>query len=335
MKRTFIPPHHRPYVPGTDFSHVEKSKASPLNPIVFIAVREDIVPREFIRTLGNDAKRISLLYYDDLGDFWDFAFYKGELHLIQDNAKVQSSAIYHRHPGLKKNHPTYFKHLAFLEALEQWNGKLVGQRHRHFQNSSKMYQMINSMQKAQNEAGGNETILPYSFFLKGHEKLAQQKLDASLIVKSCSSYRSKVATQEEFQKWDKEPISHLPTLFQEHIKGSDLRVHVCNSVFWTLKVQNKDHVDYRYSTRGSVNYEQTKISSRVRKFCKAMATEEQNSFIGVDFVHSDGKYYCLESNPGPGWSTFNHPSKIEFAHAVFSTLMPAPDPLEELQGVVK
>ncbi len=191
------------------------------------------------------------------------------------------------------------------------------------------------MQKAQNAVGEDETVLPYSFFIKGHEKLAQQKLNASLIVKSCSSYRSKVDTQEEFQKWDREPIKHLPTLFQEHVKGSDLRVHVCIPFFWTLEVKNKDHVDYRYSTRGSVNYEQTKISSKMRKFCKSMATEEQNSFIGVDFVHSGGKYYCLESNPSPGWSTFNHPSKTAFAHAVFSTLMPASDPLEELQGVVK
>ena len=112
-------------------------------------------------------------------------------------------------------------------------------------------------------------------------------------------------------------------------------MHVCDSVFWTLKVENKDHVDYRYSTRGSVKYEQTKINNEVRKFCKAIAAEEQNCLIGVDFVHSDGNYYCLESNPGPGWSTFNHPSKADFALAVFSTLMRTSAPLEEVQGVVK
>ncbi|MGA8165112.1 MAG: ATP-grasp domain-containing protein [Waddliaceae bacterium] len=333
MKRTFIPPHYRPYVPGTDFSYVEKkSTVLSLNPIIILAVKEDIVPKEFMRELGNDATRVSLLYYDDLGDSWDFAFYKGELHLFQDNSKIKTIAIYHRHPGLKKSHPAYFKHLAFLEALEQWNGKLVGQRHCHFQNSSKMYQMICSMQKAQKETEEEEAVLPYSFFIKGHEKLAKQKLNSSLIVKSCSSHRSKVATREEFQKWDREPMKHLPTLFQQHIKGSDLRVHVCDSIFWTLKVKNKDHVDYRYSTRGSVNYEHTKISSGVQKFCKALATKEKNSLVGIDFVHSDGKYYCLESNPGPGWSTFNHPSKTEFAYAVFFKLMPKSDPFEELQG---
>lgn len=130
-------------------------------------------------------------------------------------------------------------------------------------------------------------------------------------------------------------MKNLPTLFQQHIKGSDLRVHICDSVFWALKVKNKDHVDYRYSTRGCVKYEHTKISNGVQKFCKALAAEEKNSLIGIDFVHSSGKYYCLESNPGPGWSTFNHPSKAEFAYAVFSKLAPKPDLLEELQRAIK
>lgn len=329
MKRTFIPPHHRPYVPGTEFSYVKKKSAiSSLKPIIILAVKEDIVSKEFIRELKNDAKRVSLLHYDNLGDSWDFAFYKRELHLFQGNSRVEPIAIYHRHPGLKKSHPAYFKHLAFLEALEQWNGKLIGQRHCHFQNFSKIYQMIHSMRKAQKAADQEETILPYSFFIKGHEKLVKQKFHSSLIVKSCSSYRSKVATQKEFQTWNKEPLKYLPTLFQQHIKGSDLRVHACDGIFWALKVKNKDHVDYRYSTRGSVNYENIKISYGVQKFCKALAAEEKNSLIGIDFVHSNGKYYCLESNPGPGWSTFNHSSKSEFTYAIFSKLLPKSDCLK-------
>jgi D-alanine-D-alanine ligase-like ATP-grasp enzyme len=46
---------------------------------------------------------------------------------------------------------------------------------------------------------------------------------------------------------------------------------------------------------------------------------ERNSFLGIDLMFARGKFFCLEANPGPGWSTFNHPSKSEFARAIFDT----------------
>ena len=293
------------------------------------------MPKEFVRELGQNAHRISLLYYDDLGYFWDFAFYNGELQLFCESSKVKPLTIYHRHPGLKKGHPFYFKHLAFLEALEQWDGKLLGQRQYHFQNSSKAYQMICSMRKAQQVDKEGETSLPYTCFIKGHEKLVEQKLNSSNVVKSCSSYRSKVASRKEFLTWDRKQIKNLPTLFQQQIKGSDLRVHLCDNTFWVLKVKNKTHVDYRYSNRGSVTYEQTEISNGMQKFCQALASEENNSLVGIDFVCLNERYYCLESNPGPGWSTFNHPSKTAFAEAIFAKLTSNPDLSKELQGEAK
>lgn len=322
MKRTFIPPHYRPCVPGAHLCAKPKGASSKkqLRPIIVIAASEDIVPGKFLQDLTGQADRVSQLFYDDLGVSWDFSFYESKLCIFQGETSVYPSAIYHRHPGLKKAQLHYHKHMAFLEALEQWAGNCLGQMSCHFHNSSKIYQLISSLRQAREKADEKAISFPRSFFVKGNFDSVSPKLAPSLIVKSCSSQRSKVATGEEFQNWDKNNIGNLPTLFQEHIRGEDVRVHVCGDTLWALKVQNKDHLDYRYSSPGSVNYEKIDLGYPIQNFCKSVSQVENNPLLGIDFVFLGTRVFCLESNPGPGWSTFDHPSKSGFSEAIFSRL---------------
>lgn len=86
-------------------------------------------------------------------------------------------------------------------------------------------------------------------------------------------------------------------------------------------VENKDCLDSRYASKGTIKYQQVQLPKEIKDFCKSVAKYENNQFIGVDLMKSGNTYVCLESNPGPGWSTFNHSSKTEFAKHVLSKLL--------------
>ncbi|MGK5595274.1 MAG: hypothetical protein ACSNEK_07955 [Parachlamydiaceae bacterium] len=114
---------------------------------------------------------------------------------------------------------------------------------------------------------------------------------------------------------------HLPTLFQEKIEGSDIRVHVCGKTIWALRVANKDCIDYRYASKGIIKYQKIQLTKEIKAFCQTIAQYENNRLVGVDLMKTKNSYFCLESNPGPGWSTFNHSSKREFAKQVLGKLL--------------
>ena len=128
--------------------------------------------------------------------------------------------------------------------------------------------------------------------------------------------RSKVASQKEFIEWDFRNINNLPTLFQERIKGKDLRVHVCQNNYWSLLVDSKDFIDYRYASKESIVYKHITLPNSIKYFCKTLAEIERNNLIGIDLIKKKNDYFCLESNPGPGWSTFNHSGKKQFAKKI-------------------
>lgn len=294
-----------------------ESDGPSLSALFFLSVREDIVPQAFIASLRIIHERVVVLFYEDLGILWDFSFYRGEFTFFYLNQRWIPTAIYQRHPGVKEDQEGYEKQLAFLEAIEHWDGVVVGQLRRHRYNFSKGYQFIASLSKACHEI--DKVKLPYTCYIKG--TLSQLKAkNLSLVVKSASSFRSKVAGEEEFQTWDVESLRLLPTLFQQRIDGVDLRVHLFEELFWGLLVKGKDCIDYRYSPKGSIEYEERDLDQEVKKFCKQVAQTEENRFVGIDFVVKDGTYYCLEVNPSPGWSTYQHPSREVFAKEVFFRL---------------
>jgi glutathione synthase/RimK-type ligase-like ATP-grasp enzyme len=222
--------------------------------------------------------------------------------------------------GISLDHPYYQKHIAFFEILDIWKGMLLGQKRDHYQNFSKGYQGITSI-RTSSLLNKKKVRYPKSFFVKGDYWLLRDKFKESLIVKSCSNMRSKVVSDEVFSEWDLNKLNNLPTLFQEKISGMDIRVHVCGNVVWPLQVETKDCIDYRYASKGSVSYNEIQLPSFIKNFCRSIAQVEKNKFIGVDLMKSNNKYYCFESNPGPGWSTYHHSSKKIFAKNVFKQLL--------------
>jgi hypothetical protein len=80
-------------------------------------------------------------------------------------------------------------------------------------------------------------------------------------------------------------------------------VHICGEVIWSLQIESKDCIDYRYASRAAVKYREIQLPDYLTEFCKSIAQTEKNKFIGVDLMKCGNGYFCLESNPGPGWST--------------------------------
>lgn len=324
MKKAFIPLAYRPRVPGSKLESLnldaDKYSFKKASSCVFvIAAKGDIVPYHFLKEVQLK-ETTSRLYYDELGVAWDFSFSDGILKIHLKDRAVVPTAIYHRHPGVTKEHPYYHKHMALFEILDIWQGNLIGQKRDHYHNSSKAYQGITSISHAAKSIGDQKVKYPRSFFLKGDFGLLKSRFGGSIVVKSCSNIRSKVVSNEVFNQWDLENTRHVPTLFQEKIEGSDIRVHVCGKTIWALKVENKDCIDYRYASKGTIEYRQVRLPKEIRAFCRAIAQYENNRLVGVDLMKSKNFYFCLESNPGPGWSTFNHSSKSEFAKQVLSRL---------------
>jgi len=325
-KGSFIPKDFRPIVPGSKLQslslEMQKTKFSTKAPedcILFLSAKEDIVPKYFLKDL-NSNELIIHLYYDELGISWDFSFLTKVLKIHTRDSVVIPFSIYHRHPGISQDHPCYQKHIAFFEILDIWSGNLLGQKRDNHQNFSKAYQGITSIRNSSLTTGG-KIKYPRSFFLKGSYEVLIDKFKKSMIVKSCSNIRSKVVSEDIFSKWDLSKLNNLPTFFQEKIVGTDIRVHVCGNTVWPLQVETEGCIDYRYAFKGSVKYQEIKLSSSIKAFCKALSQIELNRFIGVDLIKSKGTYFCLESNPGPGWSTYHHSSKKKFSQNVFKQLL--------------
>ena len=328
FKQTFIPKKFRPTVPGSTLRKdlkldinlgVLKVGKEETYPII-ISSKEDIVPQFFLKEVQKKNK-VKHLFYDDLGFLWDFSYSNNKLRIYFENLIINPLSIYHRHPGIKLDHPKYNKHVAFFEVLDIWHGNLIGQTRDNFHNSSKAYQGITSINNSTVENRKNNIKYPISFFIKGDYNLLKKKFKNPLVVKSCSSVRSQVVSEEEFSKWNKLNLYNLPTFFQQQISGKDIRVHIYKNKRWALEISNKDCTDYRYSTQSRIIYKQIKLPKSLQSFCSSLSYKEGLKLSGIDFIKDKNTYYCLESNPGPGWSTYRHASKTKFANYLYTHLI--------------
>ena len=321
MKRTFIPPHYRPNVPGASLSTISQElvlKPGDDRVILILSAKEDIIPQRFLYLIREHADNIVHLFYEDLGTTWSFTFANQKLRIHHNSVIIEPQSIYHRHPGVIKDHPHYHLHLTFLQALELWTGAVIGQKNSHYLNCSKPLQMILSLRAARED---NFTIkLPTTKIVKTKRKEVFCSLKEGWIVKSCSNVRSQVATGKEYCRWDKENLDSIPTLFQEKIEGSDLRVHLIDDHLWSIEITGKTCVDYRYAKKKHLTYATYPLPDRLRRFCVKLSEVEQNSLAGIDFIKKGDEYWCLECNPGPGWSTFPHQGRKLFADKIFKKL---------------
>jgi glutathione synthase/RimK-type ligase-like ATP-grasp enzyme len=123
------------------------------------------------------------------------------------------------------------------------------------------------------------------------------------IYKSISARRSIVRRMSD---GDLERLGRLaagPVQFQEWVPGTDVRVHVMGRRMFATEIDT-EAVDYRYSGREGVSRHMRgitlpdDIAERARKVARALGLVS----AGVDLRRSlDGRWYCFEANPTPGF----------------------------------
>lgn len=126
------------------------------------------------------------------------------------------------------------------------------------------------------------------------------------IFKSVSGERSIV---QEFID-DKKINITCPVLFQDLIRGENLRVHVIKNKVFTLCIAT-DSLDTRYPNVRPTYYE-VKLPDNIEKECINITKKLNMIFTGIDLIRTEnGEYYLLEVNPAPGYCHFEKQMKTK------------------------
>ena len=151
------------------------------------------------------------------------------------------------------------------------------------------------------------------------EVLAFHALHGKIIYKSISGVRSIVQTFDEKDLGRLASIRWCPTQFQQYIAGTDVRVHVVGSEVFATEVKSQA-TDYRYAKRQvgeSAQLSAIELDDDVAEKCVALTQGLGLAFSGIDLKFApDGRVYCFEVNPCPGYSYFELNSGQPIANAV-------------------
>ncbi len=140
----------------------------------------------------------------------------------------------------------------------------------------------------------------------------------AVIYKSISGTRSIVARLTEADNARIEDVVWCPTQFQEHVAGRDVRVHVVGNELFACRVTS-DADDYRYAGGNGhdVRLEPCPVSAELTARCLAMSNDMGLFVSGIDLRETaDGRWYCFEVNPSPGFTYFAAATGQPIAYAV-------------------
>lgn len=162
----------------------------------------------------------------------------------------------------------------------------------------------------------------------------------SVIYKSLSGVRSIVTELTDADDARLELLRWCPTQFQEFVDGENIRVHVVGTRTFATRVRS-DAVDYRYAARQvgtPAELEAYELPSECEERCVTLAAQLGLPFAGIDLkVRPDGRVYCFEVNPSPGFSYYEANTGQPIARAVAEYLagrdhdgrvLPAPSPCD-------
>lgn len=141
-----------------------------------------------------------------------------------------------------------------------------------------------------------------------------------VVYKSISGVRSIVTAYDGAV--DRARLGRLrwcPVQFQEQVCGPDVRVHVVGEDVFAAVVDS-DAVDYRYA-RAQVGRDARlrahRLPDDVAARCVALAADLDLPFAGVDLkLAPDGRVFCFEVNPSPGFSWYEQEAGLPISAAL-------------------
>ncbi|MBV9852473.1 MAG: glutathione synthase [Armatimonadetes bacterium] len=148
-----------------------------------------------------------------------------------------------------------------------------------------------------------------------------------VIYKSLSGVRSIVRRLTEEDLGERlERVRNCPTQFQERVEGVDLRVHTVGDKVFATEIRSDAH-DYRYARRegADLSLEETEIPDAVAQSCLGLARSLGLHLSGVDLRRTpEGRYYCFEINPSPGFIFYERATGQSISEAVAHLLRGTP-----------
>lgn len=124
-----------------------------------------------------------------------------------------------------------------------------------------------------------------------------------VIFKSLSSIRSIVRPMDETDLRRLDRLRNGPTQFQECVEGVDVRVHTVGDEVFPTQIESEAS-DYRYARRQGASLETCAIElpEEISQACVGMAKSLGLEIAGIDLRRTpDGRWYCFEVNPSPGF----------------------------------
>jgi len=212
----------------------------------------------------------------------------------------------------------YKKYATLFDKINQWieccDSKVVNRISAMTSNASKPYQLT---------LISEFFMVPDTLITNDIEEAEAFGKTNDIVYKSASSIRSIVHKMDFSTNAGLTKIRNCPTLFQKKLEGTNFRVHVVDSNVFAAKIES-DTIDYRYS---NLEGNETTITSydlndMIKQKCISLAQRLQLPFAGIDLFETyKGEWFCFEVNPSPGFSYFEHATRLPIAEAVAKYLM--------------
>jgi hypothetical protein len=152
-----------------------------------------------------------------------------------------------------------------------------------------------------------------------HQVLAFREQHGKIIYKSISGVRSIVQTFDDGDLGRLAALRWCPTQFQQYVPGTDVRVHVVDDEVYATRIES-EAVDYRYAKTQvgeAARLSAMTLPDDVAQRCVDLTRGLGLVFSGIDLKFTpDGRVFCFEVNPCPGFSFFELNSGQPIALAV-------------------
>jgi hypothetical protein len=145
----------------------------------------------------------------------------------------------------------------------------------------------------------------------------------TVIYKSLSGVRSIVSQLEARHDQRLERVRWCPTQFQQYIQGPDYRVHVIGDEVFSCEIRSPA-TDYRYATRQGLSAEirPYQLPRDVSDRCRALSRSLGLNVAGIDLRRdAEGRWYCFEANPSPGFTYYQAASNQPIDAAIADFLI--------------
>jgi glutathione synthase/RimK-type ligase-like ATP-grasp enzyme len=204
---------------------------------------------------------------------------------------------------------------ALVVWLEMSDARVLNRPSRMASNNSKPYQM-GLIQRAGFD-------VPRTLITTDPDEAARFWTEhGAVIYKSVSGTRSVVSQLTGKDMTRLQDVVWCPTQFQQFIPGRDHRVHVVGDEVFACEIES-DAEDYRYAAlRGNPpTLRAITLPADIATRCIGLAQTLSLPLAGIDLRQApDGRWFCFEVNPSPGFTYYEAHTGQPIADAIAACL---------------